>query len=78
MADGPSDNHSGGSLFPIAPPVCCLDIVGMIVSPRSSHPFGILVIRHNVGVVRELFVTDGALPVLLHNLKVQESPHLRW
>src|SRR5258708_13641577 len=61
----PSAIHSGGSLFPIAPPVCCLDIVRMGVSPRSPDAFGITVVCHDVVVVRELFLADGTLPVLL-------------
>jgi len=38
----------------------------MVISPRS-HPFGISVIWHNVGVVSELFVTDCTYPVLFGN-----------
>jgi hypothetical protein len=56
---GPSVIHSGRALFSIAPPVCCLDIVWMIVSPSSSHAFGILMVWHDVVVIREFLVTDG-------------------
>jgi len=43
----------------------------MIVSPRSSHSFGILVIRHDIAVFRELFVADGTFLVLLDNFPIQ-------
>src|ERR1700758_2442893 len=36
--------------------MCCLDIVRVIVSPRSSHSFRILVARNDVVVIRDLFV----------------------
>ena len=48
----------------------------MIVSPRSSHSFWILVIRNDVVEVGELFVADRANPILLDNLPVEEFPHL--
>ncbi len=48
----------------------------MVVSPRSSHSFRIPAVWHDVGVVGEFLVVDGALPVLLGNLAVQEVPHL--
>jgi hypothetical protein len=32
---------------------------------------------HDVVVIRELFVADGALSVLLDDLPVQQFPHLR-
>ena len=54
----------------------CLDVVGVIIPPRSSHPFGIPVVWYDVVVICELFVTDGAFPVLLDNLAVQQFPHL--
>ena len=37
----------------------------MIISPRSSHSFRILVVRDDVVVIREFFVADGAYPGLL-------------
>jgi hypothetical protein len=54
----------------------CLDIVWMVVSPRSSHTFRILVVRDDVVVIREVFVADGAYATLLDNLSVQQFPHL--
>ena len=62
--------HSGRSFFFIAPEMRCLDIVWVIISPRSSHPFGIPVIWNYIGVICELFVTDSTFPVLLDNLSV--------
>ena len=67
---------SAGSLIRVAPPMGCLDIVRMVVSPRSSHTLGILVVGHHVGIVRELFVADRTLLVLFDNLAVQQFPHL--
>jgi hypothetical protein len=60
----------------IAPPMNCLNIVGMIVSPSSSHAFGLDVVGHNLVVIREGLVADRALPVLLDNFSVQQLPHL--
>ncbi len=48
----------------------------MVISPGSSHSLGILVIRHDIAVVREFFVTDGTFPVLLDNFPIQQLPHL--
>lgn len=56
----------------------CLNIVRMIVSPRSSHPLRIPVVWNDVVVVRELFVANGASPVLLNDLPIQQFPHLGW
>jgi hypothetical protein len=60
----------------MAPPVCRLDIVRMIISPGAAHSFGIPMIRDDVAIVRELFMADWAYPVLLNNLPVQQFPHL--
>lgn len=56
--------------------MCSLDIVWVVVPPRSSHAFGISVVWRDVVVIGELFVTDGALPVLFDDLPVQELAHL--
>ncbi len=53
-----------------------LDIVRMIVSPGSSHSFGTFMIRYDVVVVGELFMANGAFPVLLDDLPVQQFSHL--
>jgi hypothetical protein len=45
-----------------------LDIVWMIISPRSSHSFRVLVVWNDVVVIREVFVADGAYSALLENL----------
>jgi hypothetical protein len=57
--------------------VCCLDIVWMVISPRSTHSFGILMVWNDVVVVGELFVADRAYSGLLPHLAVQQFPHLR-
>jgi len=54
-----------------------LDIVRMIVSPRSSHAFGINVVGHDVVVVGEGFLADGALSALFEDLAIEQLPHLR-
>src|SRR5579872_7135240 len=56
--------------------MCCLNIVRMVISPRSPHSFGILVVRHDVVVVGEFFVADRTLPVLLDDFPLQDFPHL--
>jgi hypothetical protein len=56
--------------------VHCLDIVGVVVSPRPSHSSWINVIGHDVAIVRESHLTDGALPVLFGDLAVEQLPHL--
>jgi hypothetical protein len=54
-----------------------LDIVGMIVSPGSSHASGMDVIGHDVVVVGEGFLADGALSALLDDLAIEQLSHLR-
>ncbi len=54
-----------------------LDIVRMIVSPRSSHASGMDVIGHDVVVAGEGLQADGALSVLLDDLAIEQLPHLR-
>jgi len=49
----------------------------MIISPRSTHSFGILVVRDDICVVCELFVADGAFPVLRDNFSIEQFPHFR-
>jgi len=70
--------YSGRSFFFVAPPMCCLDIVWMVVPPSSAHSLRILVVRNDVVVVGELFVADGAYTSLLSDLTVQQLPHLSW
>jgi hypothetical protein len=36
------------------------------------------VVWHDVVVIRKLFATDGAFPILLDNLPVQQFPHFGW
>jgi len=56
----------------------CLDVVWMVVSPRSSHPFGIFVVWHDVVAVGEFLVANGTLPTLLDNFAIQQFPHFCW
>jgi len=53
-----------------------LDVVGMIVSPRSSHSTGIDVVRNDVAVVGELPVAESAYAVLRGDFSVHQFPHL--
>jgi len=69
--------RSSRSFFFVTPPMCCLDIVRMIVSPRTAHAFGVFfVIRNNIVVIREFEMTDRAYATLLPNLPVQQLPHV--
>ena len=70
-------SNSARSLFSIAPPVNCLNIIGMVVAPGSSHASRIDVVGHDVVVVGELYTAECALPVLFDNLTVEQPPHLR-
>jgi hypothetical protein len=72
----PSLVHSSGSFFFVAPPMRCLDVVWVVVSPSSSHSFGILVVGDDIVVIREVFVANGAYPALLPKLAVQKFAHL--
>ncbi len=54
----------------------CLDVVRMVISPRSAHSFRVFVVRDDVVVIRKVFVADGAYSALLDNLSVQKFPHL--
>jgi hypothetical protein len=53
-----------------------LDIVRMIVSPRSSHTLGVYVIGHDVVVIGECFFADAAHPVLRCDLAIEQLSHL--
>jgi hypothetical protein len=50
----------------------------MVVSPRSSHPFRIPVVWHNVVIVRELFLADCTYSVLFGDFPLQQFPHFGW
>ena len=56
----------------------CLDIVRVVIPPRSSHPFGISVVWHDVVIVGELFVADCANSLLLADFPLQQFPHFGW
>jgi hypothetical protein len=68
---------SAQALFPVAPPVDSLDIVWMIVSPRSSHAAGMDVVGDNVGIICELYIAESTLAVLGHNLLVHQLSYFR-
>ena len=55
-----------------------LDIFRMVISPGSSHPFRVPVVRHDVAAVDKFPVADGAFSGLLHDFSVQQLPHLGW
>jgi hypothetical protein len=77
-ARGPTDHRHSILVDPfssIAPEMCCLHIVRVVIPPRASHPFGIPMVWHDVVVICELFVTNRAFPVLLDNLPIQQFPH---
>jgi len=50
----------------------------MIVPPRPTHSFRILVVWNNIVAIRELFVTKCAYASLLPDLAVEQIPHLGW
>ena len=53
-----------------------LKIVRVIISPSSSHAFGLDMVGHNFVVIHEDCPTNCALPVLLDDLSIQQLPHL--
>ena len=55
-----------------------LDVFRVAISPGSSHPFRVPVVQYDVAVICKIFDAEGALPVLLDDLSVQQSPHLGW
>src|ERR1700720_1343798 len=54
----------------------CLNVVWVVIPPRSAHSFRIPVVGNHIVIVCELFVADGTLVILLDNLAVQELSHL--
>jgi len=53
-----------------------LDVVGMIVPPRSAHASGTDMVGYDVAVICELFMADTALAALGQNLLIHQLPHL--
>ena len=53
-----------------------LDIIRVIVPPRSAHSLRIPMVRDDVVIVRELFVADRADAGLFPDLSVQQLSHL--
>ena len=54
----------------------CLDVVGMIVPPRSSHSAGTDMVRNDVVVIRKRTIAQSAHAVLGNDLPVHQLPHL--
>lgn len=54
----------------------CLDIVRVIVAPRSTHSLRVSVVWDDVVVVRELFMADRADAGLFSDLSVEQLSHL--
>jgi hypothetical protein len=52
-----------------------LDIVRVIVAPRSTHSLWISMVRNHVVIVRELFVADGADASLFPDFSVEQLSH---
>jgi hypothetical protein len=69
---------SGGSLFTVAPEVHCLNVLRMVVSARSSHSSWINVVGHNIAVVGERHLANGASPVLLNYFSIEQFLHFRF
>jgi hypothetical protein len=53
----------------------CSNIVRVVISPSTTHPFRFLVIGDDIVVIGELFVADCALLVLLDDLAIQQFSH---
>jgi len=53
-----------------------LDIVRVIVSPRSSHTSWMDMVRDDVRIAGERFFTDCTSAVLLGDLAIHQSSHL--
>jgi predicted dithiol-disulfide oxidoreductase (DUF899 family) len=60
----------------VAPPVCGLDIIRMVVPPRSSHAFRVFVVRNDIAVFIEVFLADCTFSVLFGDLSIQQLSHL--
>jgi len=70
--------ESSRPLLQIAPPMNRLDVLGMIVSPSPSHPFGLDMVGHNLVVFREGCPANRAFPILLDGFSIQQLPHFGW
>src|SRR5579863_2406225 len=73
--NGPS-SKSGGALFSVAPPVHCLNVVGVIVPPCAAHTAWADVIGNHIAVIGELLLADTANAVLGNDLPVEQLAHL--
>jgi hypothetical protein len=68
-------SQPAGTLLSVAPPVNRLNVIGMVVSPCSSHTTGVDIVRHDIAVIAELLLAAGADAILRCNLSVRELPH---
>jgi hypothetical protein len=55
--------------------MCCLDVVWMVISPRSAHPLWFFVVWYYIVVVREWFFAYGTDSVLFDDLALQQLFH---
>ncbi len=53
----------------------CLNVLRVIVPPRSSHATGTDVVGHNVSIVGEPLLAESTEPILCSDLPVEELPH---
>ena len=67
---------SARPLFPVAPPVDSLSAVRVIVFLSPSHTSWANVVRYDLAVFGEPFLTEGADAILFCNLSVYQLPHL--
>jgi hypothetical protein len=67
-----------GSLLAVTPPVHGLNVLRMVVAARSSHPSRIHVVGHDVAIIGERDLANGALPVLLNYFSIDQFPHFRF
>ncbi len=52
-----------------------LDILRVVVSPGSAHPFGINVVWDDISIVRKLLMADCTLFILFGDLAIEQFPH---
>jgi hypothetical protein len=55
-----------------------LDVFRMVISAGAPHSFRVSVVRNDVATVGKFMVANGALSCLLHDLSVEQFPHLGW
>jgi hypothetical protein len=58
--------------------MCCLHVIGMVVSPRSSHALGFDMVGHDLAAIGERCVANRTPPFLLDDLSIEQLAHLGW